>query len=113
MDAFLKPLFGKNEQGVIFYPMGNKARPHPVNPSQVEQLRTATAVTMVIVGLMAVGGFSYAIGVTLLILITPGGIDGFTFDPRLLYLGDVVQLIFIAIVILIYRAVVESVLRRP
>jgi hypothetical protein len=113
MDAFMKPLFGKSEQGIVFYPMGNKTRPHPVNPLQVEQLRTATAVTLVIVGVMAIGGISYAAGVTLLILMTPDGIDAFAFDPRLLYLGDVLQLAFIALVILIYRAVVEGILKRP
>jgi hypothetical protein len=112
MDAFLKPLFGKTERGVVFYPMGDKARPHPVTPSQVEQLRTATAVTLVIIGVMVVGGVTFAAVVTLLIVMSPNVAD-LGFDPRLLYLGDVLQVAFIAIVVLIYKAVVASILRRP
>ncbi len=112
MDAFLNPLFGKNERGTVFYPMGDKARPHPVTPLQVEQLRTATAVTLVIIGVMVLGGITFAAAVTLLILMSPN-VGDLGFDPRLLYLGDVLQVAFIAVVVLIYKAVVGGILRRP
>ena len=112
MDAFLKPLFGKTDKGVVFYPMGNKTKPHPVTQSQIEQLRTATAVTLVIIGVMVLGGISFAVAVTLMIMFSAGA-DDLGFDPRLLYLGDVLQITFIAIVVLIYRAVVRGILRRP
>ena len=65
-DPLTGPLFGRTQDGKVFFPFGNRAAAVPVNDTQIERLRQATIVTVVILVMLLIGAAAFIAGVTLM-----------------------------------------------
>lgn len=106
-----KLLFGKDEHGLVFYRFGLRSRPHPVDMQQAAKLKSATLVTLIIVGILILAGLFFAVNLTLMIVFVGGG-QGFGFDLRWLYLALLFQAALVGIVIFIYDRIIGGILRQ-